>query len=72
MNRTPQEIIDWLIEHCDRDRVMRNALCNHDREPGATFYDGGWVVYATSCNGGKYAAFVYTNPIGEPMSWHRL
>lgn len=75
MNRTPQEIIDWLLQHCDRDRVMYNALCNHQHSPDVHYVADkqAWTVTGTSFQTGRtYTAVVHTNPIGEPMSWHRL
>ena len=74
MNRTPQEILDWLLQHCDRDRVFYNALCNHKRKPVAWHPLGAehWLVDAESKTGKPYRVHVNVNPVGEPVSWHRL
>lgn len=48
MIHSEKEVLDWLLAHCEHDRVLYNALTNHQEEPAITWIAerGRWDVVA--------------------------
>lgn len=74
MIHSEKEILDWLLAHCEHDRVLYNALTNHQEEPLIRWIGGKWLVAATLARTGC-AIFVRIVPhsvTGEPHHYYRI
>lgn len=75
-NRIPEpDIIGWLMDHCQYDRVLLNALCNHRHRPVCRWNEGSseWAVVAHSRSDRVYRIVIVPHAVtGEPDHFYRL
>jgi len=80
MIHTNYQVLDWLREHCQHDRVLYNALNNHqhvpmvdyDEEVSWTKGSKVWRVMATCASGKMVLVIVIPHPVTrEPHHYYR-
>jgi len=69
------QVLDWLREHCQHDRVLHDALNNHSSGPRSRYDRAGnrWFITATSRGGKVYQVAVTLDPVtGDPHQFYRV
>lgn len=74
MIHSPDQIITWLCQHCQRDRVIQNAFSlPRVVEIRKAVLPGRWVVDIVSRRGVKYRVIIVMHSVtGEPERWYRV
>jgi hypothetical protein len=73
MIHSEKEVLDWLLAHCEHDRVLYNALTNHQAEPMLFRLADWWLIRATRPRTNRSIDIrVVSNPVtGEPNHYYR-
>jgi hypothetical protein len=75
MIHSEKEVLDWLLDHCEHDRVLYNALTNHTYEPSIAWMKsmGRWSVLAvTPIKWNMLHVLVVPHSVtGEPHHYYR-
>ena len=76
MIHSEKEVLDWLLAHCEHDRVLYNALTNHQAEPSIYWNKSvsKWYVLATThyTKTPMVIAVVPNYVTREPHSYYRV
>jgi hypothetical protein len=76
MVHSEKDVLDWLLAHCQHDRVLYNALTNHSAEPVIDWVksENLWFVRAVKPLSGHniHICVVPHAVTREPYQYYRL
>lgn len=72
MIHSDSQLLDWLRQHCQRDRALGNALALPRDVVVTTVPGQSWSVRVVSQRGVEYNVVIVADPVGMPERWYRV